>query len=158
MNSEARVERALKSFRGGYGCAQSVMLAYSDIYSEELTALLKISSGFGGGMGRLQSYCGALTAIFMIAGMEEGSVEPGDDSKDILASVIQEATLLFEEMNGSSDCYQLIDLDLNNADERQLHKEGGIRQKVCEKCVESAVQIVDIISLHKKEIANGEKQ
>lgn len=42
---------------------------------------LKISSSFGGGMARLREVCGAVSGMFMVAGIKYGYTDP----KDILS-------------------------------------------------------------------------
>jgi len=58
----------------GYGCGQAVLAPFAEDYglSEELA--LKISTGFGSGMGRMFEVCGALTGAFMVIGLKHGKV------------------------------------------------------------------------------------
>jgi len=62
-------EKAMENFKQGYNCSQSVFLAFSDFYSMDQDTALRISSSFGGGMGRLREVCGAVSGMFMVAGM-----------------------------------------------------------------------------------------
>ena len=61
---------ARQNFKSGYNCAQSVFLTYAHKYGFNKETALKLSSSFGGGMGRLREVCGAISAMFMIAGLE----------------------------------------------------------------------------------------
>ena len=56
---EERVERAVKNFMSGYNCAQSVFLAYSDLFGLDMEIAKSVSVSFGGGMGRMREVCGA---------------------------------------------------------------------------------------------------
>ena len=47
-------KKACEYFKDGYNCAQSVLLAFSDIIGFDKETSLKLSSSFGGGMGRLR--------------------------------------------------------------------------------------------------------
>ena len=46
---EERVNRAVQNFEAGYNCAQSVFLAYSDIFELDMETAKKMSVSFGGG-------------------------------------------------------------------------------------------------------------
>ena len=62
-------KRARELFRSGYNCAQSVFCAFCEETGMKFEDALKLSSSFGGGMGRLREVCGAVSAMFMIAGI-----------------------------------------------------------------------------------------
>ena len=72
-------EKAANNFRDGYNCAQSVLLAFADKIGLENEEALRLASSFGGGMGRLREVCGAVSAMFMIAGILKGYTEPNND-------------------------------------------------------------------------------
>lgn len=65
-------------FLEGYNCSQSVFLAFNDIMGLDKHTALKLSSSFGGGMGRLREVCGAVSGMFMAAGVFWGYDRPGD--------------------------------------------------------------------------------
>ena len=65
-------ELAEQNFEAGYNCAQSVLLAFSDLTGLEDKTALAISSSFGAGMGRLREVCGAVSGMFMVAGLLYG--------------------------------------------------------------------------------------
>ena len=46
---EERVQRAVDNFMQGYGCAQSVVAAFADMYGFTDEQAKKIAAGFGGG-------------------------------------------------------------------------------------------------------------
>ena len=57
FNIEERVEKAKRLFKeGGYNCCQAVVLAYNDLLGLDDETAAAISSGFGGGMGRIERY------------------------------------------------------------------------------------------------------
>ena len=64
-----RREAARANFLNGYNCSQSIILAFEDLLPMEKSQLLKISSPFGGGMGRLREVCGSVSGMFMIVGL-----------------------------------------------------------------------------------------
>ena len=58
----ARVEQAVDNFMQGYGCCQSVVAAFADLYGLDDTMAKRIAAGFGGGVGRMRMMCGAVSA------------------------------------------------------------------------------------------------
>ena len=50
----ARVQRAVDNFMQGYGCCQSVVAAFADLYGLDDTMAKRVAAGFGGGVGRLR--------------------------------------------------------------------------------------------------------
>ena len=73
---EARVARAVDNFMAGYGCCQSVVAAFADLYGMDDVMAKKIAAGFGGGVGRLRMMCGAVSGIVMLVGLDCGQTEP----------------------------------------------------------------------------------
>ena len=49
---DERVNRAVDFFMAGYGCCQSVVAAFSDLYGLDETMAKRLGAGFGGGVGR----------------------------------------------------------------------------------------------------------
>ena len=64
-------KKAMALFEQGYNCSQAVFLAFKDKYDIDESTALKLSSSFGGGMGRLREVCGAVSGMFMAAGFRE---------------------------------------------------------------------------------------
>ena len=60
---EERVQRAVDNFMQGYGCCQSVVAAFADIYGLSDDLAKRIAAGFGGGVGRLRMMCGGFGDI-----------------------------------------------------------------------------------------------
>ena len=112
MEVKERKELAVKYFTDGYNCAQSVALAFADLVDIKSETLAKLSSSFGGGMGRLREVCGAVTGMFMIAGMLYGYAdgEIGEKKAEHYA-LIQELAKEFEAQCGSIICRELLDVE-----------------------------------------------
>ena len=104
-------QRAVELFKQGYNCSQSVFAAFCDDIDMDFETALKVSSSFGGGMGRLREVCGAVSGMFMVAGMKYGYDNPTD--KKIIAEhykLIQSLAMQFKEKNGSLICRELLGL------------------------------------------------
>ena len=89
-------------FEQGYNCAQSVILTFAKEINLDKETALKLSSSFGGGMGRLREVCGAVSVMFMIAGILKGYTAPNDDVvKQKHYELIQELANTFKEQYGA---------------------------------------------------------
>lgn len=111
INNSVYAQKAMELFKEGYNCAQSVFLAFEDKYDCGHAFALKLSSSFGGGMGRLREVCGAVSGMFMVAGVLYGYDSPTDQAaKSGHYARIQELAKSFSEENGSIVCRQLLGL------------------------------------------------
>ncbi len=110
-----RREAAMANFMKGYNCSQSVALAFSDMFDIDEATLLKLTSSFGGGMGRLREVCGSVSGMFMVAGLLYGydGPETGQLKADHYAR-IQELARRFEEKHGSIVCRELLGLSVRH--------------------------------------------
>lgn len=81
-------EKARDLFREGYNCAQSVVGAFHEEMGLSLSEATRLASSFGGGMGGLRETCGAVTGMFLVAGMLMGYDDPADyDGKRLIMPV-----------------------------------------------------------------------
>ena len=72
-------QRAVELFKQGYNCSQSVVAAFCEEMDIDFETALRISSPFGAGMGRPREVCGAVSGMFIIAGMRYGCTDPKDN-------------------------------------------------------------------------------
>lgn len=108
---EARVQRAVDNFMQGYGCCQSVVAAFSDLYNLDDTMAKRIAAGFGGGVGRMRMMCGAVSGIVILAGLDRGQIDGADrKGKSMCYKVVQELLDEFKVQNGSVVCAELLGL------------------------------------------------
>ncbi len=137
-------KRAGELFRQGYNCAQSVFCAFAEEVGMDFDTARKLSSSFGGGMGRLREVCGAVTAMFMIAGLKYGYTTPNDD--DIKAHHYERIQMLaneFEKNNKSIICRELLGLDIKHDSFIPTKRdEEYYTTRPCEKLVENAAEII----------------
>lgn len=104
-------QKAKKLFLEGYNCSQSVFLAFEDKYDMDHSMAMKLSSSFGGGMGRLREVCGAVSGMFMVAGLLYGYDEPKNfEAKSEHYARIQELAGEYGERNGSIVCREILGL------------------------------------------------
>lgn len=150
MNSKDQDAR--ENFKCGYNCAQSVFLAYAQDYGFDKETALKLSSSFGGGMGRLREVCGAVSAIFMAAGLESGYCSNNnDEEKAKHYELIQKLAKEFKERNGSIICRELLGLNEENSSPIPSKRtEQYYKERPCEKFVADACIIFDKYLAEKK--------
>ena len=112
INIEERVEKARRIFKeGGYNCCQAVVLAYNDVFGIDDQTAAAISSGFGGGMGRMREVCGAVSGMTMLAGLIKPATAPSvKDWRTANYALVQEMAYEFKDINGSIVCKELLGL------------------------------------------------
>ena len=108
---ERRVAQAVDLFMQGYGCCQSVVCAFSDLYGVDPTLSKRIAAGFGGGVGRMRMMCGAVSGIVMLVGLDCGQTEGSDrEGKSACYKVVQELLAQSQAENGSLICAEILGL------------------------------------------------
>ena len=138
------MKNANELFKQGYNCAQSVFCAHCKELGIDFETGLKLSSSFGGGMGRLREVCGAVSAMFMLAGLKSGYTTSDDDKiKEEHYARIQKLAEKFKTKFGSIICREL----LNKQDEKlspvpTKRTEKFYTERPCEKFVEFASKII----------------
>lgn len=104
-----RVEQALHLFESGYNCAQSVFLAYRDLFDLDEETAKKMSVSFGGGMGRMREVCGSVSAMSMLAGFRYPVSDPADrNARTLNYAIVQKMAALFRESNRDIICRTLL--------------------------------------------------
>lgn len=106
---EERVNQAVNNFESGYNCAQSVFLAYSDVFELDLEMAKRMSVSFGGGMGRMREVCGTVSAMAMLAGFKYPVIDPTDqEARTRNYTMVQKMGDLFKERHGNIICRHLL--------------------------------------------------
>ncbi|PKM89143.1 MAG: hypothetical protein CVU85_03130 [Firmicutes bacterium HGW-Firmicutes-10] len=131
---------AVDLFNQGYNCSQAVFCAFCDVTKLERDEAFKISSSFGGGMGRLGEVCGALTGAFMATGMLLSGVDEKDKAaKEVHYERVKQLGERFREEKGSLLCRDL--LEINKTRPQEIR--DGIKVKDCEHLVATAARMLD---------------
>jgi len=117
-------------------------LSFKDYLGIQDSVIPKLATGFGGGIARKGSLCGAFTGSIMAIGMKLGRADPRD--KEAVAKVYgkcREFWNQFEKEFGSNVCYNLIGFHLDNEGERQKWLASGGMEK-CADIVEKTAQML----------------
>lgn len=141
-----RVEKAKQNFKGGCNCSQAVVAAYCDLFGMPEKEAMMMSEAFGGGMGRMRLTCGAVSGMFMLAGMKYSKAEPGDlETRKKIYSKVQEMAKIFEDKNGSICCGDL--LGINKPKDTGFvptpRDENFYKKRPCVGCIEDCARIVE---------------
>lgn len=106
-----RSDKAKELFEGGCNCCQAVFCAFAEETNLSVEDAMRISAGFGGGMGRMREVCGAVSGMIMVLSNKFASTDPNDhEKKKALYALIQKAAGDFREENGSIICRELLGL------------------------------------------------
>ena len=126
-----RAERAQSLHNKGYNCAQAVVCAYCDLFGLDEETAYKMAEGFGLGMGMMDT-CGALSAAFMLAGMQgsKGTEHPGE-TKAQTYKTTKILAAAFREKNGIYLCRELKGI----ADDKM--------RRSCPGCIEDACSLIE---------------
>ena len=109
VDLEGRVQRAVELFMQGYGCCQSVVCAFADLYGLDEEMAFRIAAGFGGGVGRMRMMCGTVSALVILAGLEKGQTRGEDrEGKAACYQLVRELLETFKQRNGSIICAELL--------------------------------------------------
>lgn len=156
---DGRVKRAVEYFMSGYGCGQSVVAAFADLYGMDETTALCIGNGFGGGVGKLRMMCGAVSGMVILAGLESGQNSDGGASEGDIASggrtadgiragkaacysMVQDLLAAFKDENGSIICAELLGIKPKEGDHTPSERNAAYyKARPCAAKVESAARI-----------------
>ena len=140
-----RREMAMANFKKGYNCSQSVVLAFADLLPVPEKLLLKLTSSFGGGMGRLREVCGSVSGMFMAAGLLYGY--EGPESGTVKAehyARIQKLAHRFEEKHGSIVCRELLGLRVRREEPTpEARTAEYYRKRPCAEIIGDAAEILE---------------
>ncbi len=123
---ESRAQRAGELFMEGCNCSQAVFVTYADLYGFDQATAMRIAASFGAGMGRMREVCGAVSGMFLVAGMETGATQGRDqEAKKHNYEVVQQLAACFKEEYGSIICRELLGLDKKMLTQQEREKMLG---------------------------------
>lgn len=139
-------DKAIQSFQSGMNCAQAVVTAYADRLKFDPDLAAGLSCGFGGGMGRLQQTCGALTGAFMVLGIHNSRLYTDRaELKNVTYTQVRKINEKFRQRQGATDCRSLLGCDLQTDEGMQYHKDTQQSKTIGEKCIAASIEILDEI-------------
>jgi len=141
---EKKLTTAIDAFYNGNNCAQSVVKAYVEKLKFDEELALEMALGFGGGMGKMQKACGAVTGAYMVIGIYNSKVIVDKvQRKEETPHMIQAFKKAFCQRHQTDQCVHLLGCDIRTEAGQQIFKENHLKDKVCSKCIESSIVILD---------------
>ena len=137
MNNTTAEHAALEYFHRGFNCAQSVFTACAEDVGLSEEMALKLSAGFGAGVGRMRGMCGAFSGLTLVAGYCKGNLSGVPEDKEIVFSLVRELAEAFKQEFGTLTCRELLHLE----DEMEASARPNDRtsayyaNRPCEQCV-----------------------
>ena len=88
-------------FLKGYNCSQSVVAAFAPQLGLTEETALRLSAGFGAGIGRMREVCGAFCGVVTVLSMVYADpTDPKDKSR--MYALVQQAAEQYRARNGGS--------------------------------------------------------
>ena len=104
-NIMEKEKKAVNYHKRKFNCAQSVFTVFGQDFGISEDDCLKLSCAFGGGMGRKQNVCGAVTGALMALGLKYGKgINDPEENKMLTYSKTSEFFRQFSKLNGSIVC------------------------------------------------------
>jgi C_GCAxxG_C_C family probable redox protein len=133
------VDLAVARFGKGHSCAQAVFSAFAEQIGMDYQTAVKLTAGFGGGMG-MGGVCGAVTGAYMAIGLKCGGVDP--KAKERTAKLAREFAERFKARHRSLICRDLLGCDVSTPEGRKISKEKNLHDTVCTGIVRDAAKIL----------------
>jgi len=133
-------------FNRGYNCAQSVLLAMAEHWGIENELIPKVATGFGGGIGRCGSVCGALVGGIMAIGVKYGSNEPYAEKRREAYELSEKLYRQFQKQHRSVLCKELIGYTLCDPEDLEKARREKVFEERCTVFVGSVVEMLLALS------------
>lgn len=145
---ETKGKQARELFMQGHNCSQSVAAAFSQEMGLPQEMVMRMSSGFGAGFGRLREVCGAFSGAVMVLGTLYGSDDPAQ--KTAIYTVVQQMAQESLHENGSIICRDLLGLEKPEGSPMASPRTGEYyKKRPCAELVEIAAnQVQAYIDAH----------
>ena len=121
-------------------------MSLKDYLGYEDSLLPKLATGFGGGIGRRGSICGALSGSVMALGMKFGRTDPND--KETVTRLYEKCRQFwdrFEKEFGNVHCLHITGFLLEKPEELKKHLEAGGKAKCGELLEKTAWMVCNFI-------------
>ncbi len=134
-----KTEKAKELFASGFNCAQAVLVPFCDRHGIGEKQALLIACGFGGGVGRSDNMCGAVSGAVMALGLKYGAEKASDkEKKELCYAKVREFILSFRNKYGEVSCTGLLGCNMSTKEGFEEAKMKEVHTKICPKFVEFA--------------------
>ena len=146
MNNAFHADLAERLFHEGCNCSQAVFAAFCDKTGFSQEDAFRLSSGFGGGFGRMREVCGAFSGVTFVMSCLYGYDDAKDfNSKSELYKRVQQLGEQFKADNGSIVCRELLSLQKKGADDPTPEKRTPeyYKKRPCPELVKYTADILE---------------
>ena len=141
-----KVKQSVSCYKEGFNCSQAVFSTFAVEMGMDRNTALKVSQGFGGGMGGMGETCGAVTGAFMVIGLKYGRIRADDDEAKLKTyALVQEFTKRFKARHGTIVCRELLGCDIGTPEGHRIAKEKKLVSTLCPRFVQDAAEIIEEI-------------
>ena len=133
-------------------CAEVMILTFQELLGLENDLVLKAATGLVGGISCMKSVCGAVSGGAMALSLKYGRGRDDLDNVEALYNAykhVQQFFKKFEDEFGSANCFEIIGVDLKDADARQKWIDAGGLEK-CAVLVGKAARMVAEVMLEEE--------
>ncbi len=139
----SKAETAVNLFKGGYSCSQAILATYGPEQGINRDLAVKLASGFGGGMGMGET-CGAVTACFMILGLDRaGNESQKPQGRADAKAAVMEFAARFKALRGTVMCRELLGCDISTGPGMEQARKQGLIATVCPKVMQDAAELLE---------------
>ena len=137
-------DQAVATFNNGFNCAQAVFSTYAEEFGIDQTQALKISCGFGAGMGRRQEVCGAVSGAILLIGCKHGkTVREDNAANELTYKLVREFSEQFISKHGSISCKELLGCNLLTPEGQKFFTENNYKELKCIPYVHDASELAE---------------
>ncbi|MFQ6125591.1 MAG: C-GCAxxG-C-C family protein [Candidatus Heimdallarchaeota archaeon] len=147
-------ERLANKYMKQYNaCAQVIVLTFQELLGLDNNQVLKAATGLVGGISRMKSVCGAVSGGTMILSLKYGRGRNDLDNVEALYNTYKPVQCFFKKFRdefGSTNCYDIIGIDLKDAVARHKWIEAGGLEKCAELVGKAARMIAEVMQEENK--------
>ena len=149
MTEHAKIARDY--FFEGYNCAQAVFCAFEDVTGIDHATALKLSSSFGGGIGKLREVCGAFSGAAAVLGALYGYTDVTDQAQKVdHYALVQDLAERFKAEHGTVICRELLEgINTSKSSAPEERTPEYYKERPCAAYVVTAAEILDEIIAEK---------
>ncbi len=140
----SRAETAVDLHSEGFNCAQAVLAAFAPALGMDRETALRISTGFGGGIGQLGWTCGTVTGAAMVISLLHGRTRADDrQTYETAKARVRQFVDQFVDRFGNAACSELIGVDISDPQAKARASREGVFRRLCPGFVRGAGEILE---------------
>ena len=137
--------RQLLFFEQGFSCSQAVLPVFAEDFGLDLDLALRISQGFGAGLGYTDDICGALRCDHGHRAAYGRITAEDKAAKEKTYAVVGEFLKQFEQRNDSVECTGLLGYSLSDPQRVAEARKNKVMMARCPVFVRDAVELVETL-------------